>query len=117
MSFGDLSAIMNKSPATMRLLEDLSGLDLRTDLSGEFEVPLFFFQGEHDWQTPTTLARPFIESLSAPIKEYIAFENSAHWLINEEPGKILVELVNRVRPLAIETPSEVDEFDQAPEDA
>ena len=101
MSLGDFLAIMNQGPATLRLLEELSGLDLHEDLSGDFEVPLFFFQGEHDWQTPTTLARPFVESLNAPIKEYIAFENSAHWLINEEPGKVLVELVNRVRPLAI----------------
>jgi pimeloyl-ACP methyl ester carboxylesterase len=101
MSFGDLSGMMNKSPATMRLIEDLSGLDLRTDLSLDFDVPLFFFQGEHDWQTPTTLARPYVESLDAPIKEYIPFEHSAHWLITEEPGKILVELVNRVRPLAM----------------
>jgi pimeloyl-ACP methyl ester carboxylesterase len=101
MSFSDLSGIMSKNEATMRLIEDLSDTDLRKDLSTGFQVPLFFFQGERDWQTPTTLARPFVESLNAPGKEYIPFQHSAHWLITEEPGKVLVELVNRVRPLAL----------------
>jgi len=42
---------------------------------------------------------------------YIPFENSAHWLINEEPGKLLVELVNRVRPMAIADPIEPGQGD------
>lgn len=101
MRVSDLPGLLNMSDATRRLLGDLYDLDLRRDLGTDFQVPLFFFQGEHDWQTPTTLARPFVESLDAPIKEYIPFEHSAHWLITEEPGRILVELVNRVRPLAM----------------
>jgi len=86
--------------ATMALIKDICNLDLRNDLSGIFDVPLFFFQGEHDWLTPTSLARPFINSLTAPVKEYVAFDKSAHFPIIEEPGRVLVELVNRVRPPA-----------------
>ncbi len=93
--------IISPSDASMALVEDIYDLDLRQDLSTEFEVPLFFFQGDHDWQTPTTLAKAFIDTLNAPIKEYVPFSRSAHILLNEEPGKILYELVSRVRPLAL----------------
>jgi pimeloyl-ACP methyl ester carboxylesterase len=101
MPISDVLDMLSPSDTTMGLVEDIYDLDLRTDLDPNFEVPLFFFQGDHDWQTPTSLARPFIESLHAPVKEYIAFERSAHILINEEPAKILLKLVNRVRPLAM----------------
>jgi len=80
---------------------DLFGRDLRTDLGAEYEAPIFLFQGAHDWQTPTTLVKPWFETLSAPYKSYVAFEDSAHIVINEEPGKFLVELVTHVRPFAL----------------
>ena len=30
-----------------------------------------------------------------------SFEDSAHLVFNEQPGKYLIELVNRVRPFAL----------------
>ncbi len=94
-------SILDLSDATKALMVDLFGKDLRVDFGNDYEVPVFIFQGKHDWQTPTTLVRPWFEGLVAPRKEYVGFEDSAHMLINEEPGKFLYELVNRVRPLAL----------------
>lgn len=37
----------------------------------------------------------------APKKQLVWFENSAHLPPHEEPGKFLVELVDKVRPLAV----------------
>lgn len=109
LPLSDIMGILNPGEATMALVQDIYNLDLRNDLSGIFDVPLFFFQGAHDWLTPTSLARPFIDSLTAPVKEYVAFDKSAHFLINEEPGRVLVELVNRVRPHATGHPARATE--------
>jgi pimeloyl-ACP methyl ester carboxylesterase len=67
----------------------------------EFEVPIIIFQGEHDWQTPTTLVKEWFSKVKAPHKEYIAFEHSAHYVITEEPAKYIHSLISRVRPFAV----------------
>ena len=98
---GEMIRMLSPNTVTMSLIEDLQHRDFREQLGYEYQVPMFIFQGEHDWQTPTTLVRPRFSEITAPHKEYIAFENSAHMVINEESGKYLVELVNRVRPFAL----------------
>ena len=98
---GEMIRMLSPNTVTMSLIEDLQHRDFREQLGYEYQVPMFIFQGEHDWQTPTTLVRPWFSEITAPHKEYIAFENSAHMVINEESGKYLVELVNRVRPFAL----------------
>ena len=40
-------------------------------------------------------------TLSAPAKKLVWFDDSAHLVIEEEPGKVLVTLVETVRPLAV----------------
>ena len=67
----------------------------------EFEVPIIIFQGEHDWQTPSTLVKEWFSKLKAPHKEYIAFEHSAHYIVTEEPAKYVHSLISRVRPFAV----------------
>ena len=93
--------MLEVNAATKALMADLYGRDMGRDLGNEYQVPMFIFQGEHDWQTPTSLVRPWFETLSAPHKAYIPFEQSAHIVVNEEPGKFLYEMVNRVRPFAL----------------
>ena len=84
----------------MEILRDLNGLDLRP--FKDYETAIFIFQGEHDWQTPTSLVKPWFETINAPHKQYIAFENSAHLVVTEEFGKYLHTLIGTVRPFAIE---------------
>lgn len=38
----------------------------------EFSVPMFVFQGEEDFRTPTALARQHIDSMKAPCKEFVS---------------------------------------------
>ena len=99
-----LLQIGGQSEATKRLVEDLYGRDMREELGYEYKVPIFIFHGEHDWHTPVTLVKPWFAKLSAPSKQYIPFEDSAHIVIIEQPGKLLYELVSKVRPLAQEVP-------------
>ncbi|MEO0882087.1 MAG: alpha/beta hydrolase [Pseudomonadota bacterium] len=104
--------LLELSDATKALIADIYGLDLGEKFGTEFDVPVFIFQGEHDWQTPTTLVKPWFESLSAPQKAHVPFEHSAHFVMNAEPGKYLYELINQVRPLAVDAGEDLVEADQ-----
>ena len=60
----------------------------------KLDVPVYLFQGDHDQNTPTPLAKDWFDRLEAPYKEYVPFHESAHSPIKEEPelwGKTLVE--------------------------
>ena len=94
---GDESAFL-RSPYVFT--EELLNIDLPTDLGLSFDVPIFFFSGKHDWQTATSLSDQWFDSMKAPHKELIRFENSCHYMMNEEPGKVLLSLVNKVLPFA-----------------
>ena len=61
--------------------------------------PVFMFMGRHDALTPPSLAAAWLERVDAPIKGEIWFENSAHMMIIEEPGRMLTALL-RLRPLS-----------------
>lgn len=82
----------------LRLLGDLERVDLRTITS--LGCPTFLFLGRHDYNTPSTLAAAWFEQLAAPAKQIVWFEHSAHMAYTEEPGKMLVQLVAHLRPIA-----------------
>lgn len=63
------------------------------------DVPVFFMLGEHDWQTPTTLAKQYCYVLKAPKKEVHIFKNSAHLPPFEEPERFMRIVRERVYPL------------------
>ena len=67
-------------------------------------MPIFFFTGAHDWQIPRTLSDKWFSQISAPYKELVHFEESSHMIVNEEPGKVLTALVNKVLPFAQNEP-------------
>jgi pimeloyl-ACP methyl ester carboxylesterase len=67
-----------------------------------FPIPVFMFMGRHDYTTPNEPTEQWLKAVKAPIKKGIWFENSAHLMFLEEPGKTLVTLLNEVRPLALE---------------
>ena len=51
------------------------------------EMPVYYIVGRHDMNTPWELAVDYFNRLSAPSKELIWFEQSAHLLVGEEPEK------------------------------
>lgn len=66
---------------------------------GSIDVPYVVFQGTHDWQTPTGLARIWFQECDAPWKLWIEMPHSAHFVTTEEPGRFIVELHNKVLPV------------------
>jgi len=53
----------------------------------KIEIPVFFFQGKYDYNTPSVLLVKYFELLDAPQKELIWFDESAHFPQWEEPEK------------------------------
>jgi pimeloyl-ACP methyl ester carboxylesterase len=65
----------------------------------QFKLPVVIFQGRHDRGTSSALAEKWFSNIKAPSKKLVWFEDSSHMVYEEEPGKMLVSLVNEVLPL------------------
>ncbi|MDE1148160.1 MAG: alpha/beta hydrolase [Azospirillaceae bacterium] len=81
-----------------RLLPDMAKADF-TGLT-RLDCPLIIFAGRHDYTTPSEIVQAWFGKLTAPSKRFVWFENSAHMMYGEEPGRVLVHLVQDARPLA-----------------
>ena len=76
-----------------KLWPEVVSLEFDRDVK-KLDVPVYLFQGDHDQNTPTILAKAWFDELKAPYKEYVPFHESAHSPIKEEEelwGKTLVE--------------------------
>jgi pimeloyl-ACP methyl ester carboxylesterase len=62
--------------------------------------PMFVFEGDEDFTTPTSLARQYVESMKAPHKEFVPI-HGGHFAMFMHSDEFLQELVKRVRPLAV----------------
>jgi pimeloyl-ACP methyl ester carboxylesterase len=60
------------------------------------EIPVFFFTGHHDYNTPFELVEEYAAALEAPHVEIVWFEESAHSPPLEEPERFADLLVERV---------------------
>lgn len=75
---------VNLVARTLRL--DVEPRPLEGEIS-EFQIPVYFFLGRHDYNTPSELAVEYLRRLEAPLKRAVWFENSAHFPFWEEPNK------------------------------
>ncbi|WP_235685341.1 hypothetical protein [Corallococcus silvisoli] len=64
------------------------------------KAPLFPFLGRHDRNVSATVAAEWFAGVKAPARRLVWFEQSAHELMAEEPGRVLLSLVRDVRPIA-----------------
>lgn len=72
----------------------------RPQIVDHFEVPVVIFGGRNDLMTTYAGARAFFDQITAPKKQFVTFERSSHFIMFEEPGRFLLNLVNVVLPLA-----------------
>jgi pimeloyl-ACP methyl ester carboxylesterase len=95
----DLDAIGKGSLFTLhRLLQPL--LDVDFDHATQFGCPVLLFVGAHDQTTSHALAEQWFDHLQAPWKHLVVFADSAHMVMQEQPGRFLVHLVTDALPLA-----------------
>ncbi|SNS65633.1 Pimeloyl-ACP methyl ester carboxylesterase [Sphingomonas laterariae] len=94
--------VRNVWTAQARSVERLLPAVLDTDLSSlaRLEVPVVLLLGRHDVNVSAEVAAEWFGRLDAPAKQLVWFEHSGHELMVEEPGKTLLTLVEKVRPLA-----------------
>jgi pimeloyl-ACP methyl ester carboxylesterase len=81
-----------------KLLPTLVNLDF-TGVT-RLACPVLIFAGRYDYTTPSELAAEWEARVQAPYKRLVWFENSAHMMYEEEPGRLLVHLVEDALPLA-----------------
>lgn len=62
----------------------------------EVKVPIYFCAGRYDYNTPSVLIEDYYDHISAPKKELIWFEESAHFPHFEEPEKF-AQLAIRIK--------------------
>jgi len=60
---------------------------------------MVFLLGRYDRQVPSVLAEQYFNTIDAPCKQLIWFEQSAHNPPYEEPGRFVQVLVDDVLPL------------------
>lgn len=98
-SLVDIDAIDQGAQLSLpRLLPDMMKFDY-TRVT-DFRCPIFMFEGRYDVTTPSQIAADWFKHVRAPKKGLTWFENSSHMIEVEEPGRVLVRLVEDVRPLA-----------------
>lgn len=80
------------------LWPEFSQLDL-TDRTS-FAAPIFFLLGRHDWQVPAVVAAAYFDTIQAPCKRLVWFEESAHNPPFEEAEKFQRVMIDEVLPVA-----------------
>ncbi|HMH24528.1 MAG TPA: alpha/beta hydrolase [Puia sp.] len=99
-SSDDIDAIGKGSLFTLgRILPEF--LNVNFENVKKFPIPIFMFMGRHDYTTPSGPTDLWLRNVEAPFKKGIWFENSAHLIPLEEPGKMLISLVEYVRPISL----------------
>ena len=80
------------------LLQELMAVDFTH--TTDFKCPIVIFDGRHDITTNADLADDWFRTVHAPSKRLVWFEDSAHMMQIEQPGAVLLHLVEDVRPLS-----------------
>ena len=95
----DISAIDKGSLFSLNhLLQPLLAVDF--DHTLHFGCPVVMFVGAHDYTTSHNLGVQWYDKLQAPSKRLVVFDDSAHMIMLEQPGRFLVHLVTDVLPYA-----------------
>jgi proline iminopeptidase len=99
-SFWDLVAFLDESERWPVLSRQNSAF-AATAFGHASPIPIFLMLGRHDWQTPSTLAAKWLETVRAPVKQVFWFEESAHSPMVDEPEAFAQVLIREVRPHAL----------------
>lgn len=91
--FGENPAGINPKNA---FYYDFFKYDLPKEVGSDFDVPIFFFTGRHDFHVAYTLTDRWFRKIEAPYKEQVWFEQSAHAAHLTEPYEFSKALIEKV---------------------
>ncbi len=80
------------------LLQPMLAVDF--DDVTRFGCPVILFAGAHDYTTSHELVAQWFDEIRAPSKRLVVFADSAHLIMQEQPGRFLVHLVTDALPFA-----------------
>jgi len=66
----------------------------------QVSVPVYFAMGRYDWMAPASVNEAYWSALTAPRKEWVWFEKSAHFPHWEESGEFHALLLRVLRESA-----------------
>lgn len=69
-------------------------------------IPVHFFTGRYDYETPGELDYVYFETLAAPAKSFTCFEYSAHNMHYDEPEAFNQEIIRITREILDRADSE-----------
>lgn len=95
-SYDALQAFMD----TQRMMFSQTAAFDAASLGFEFKVPMFFFQGADDLNTPAQLVQEYYERISAPAKKLVILPETGHFVVASH-HRLLELLKQHVRPLAL----------------
>ena len=101
--FDYLKYLKGRKFTARALAGDLLSVDL-SDTAGDMAVPVYFFMGKYDAISSTTLFDNYVKHLSAPKKEVVWFEHSAHFVPFEEPEKFNAEMIRVMKETGASAP-------------
>jgi pimeloyl-ACP methyl ester carboxylesterase len=82
-----------------RLWAGLDGFDAISQIP-RLDVPVYFFVGRHDWNTPFPLVEEWAARLVAPHVEIVWFDEAGHVPPIETPEEFQRALIEKLTPLA-----------------
>jgi pimeloyl-ACP methyl ester carboxylesterase len=85
------------------LSQAIGAADLPT-YATQFDVPVFFFEGENDYVTPASSAKEYFDAIKAPHKEWVPFD-SDHFAVFSLADQFGEQMAARVRPFAQTPPA------------
>jgi pimeloyl-ACP methyl ester carboxylesterase len=98
---GDIDLVDDGSLFSVtHLLGPLEAVDY--DSVTDFKCPIFLFEGKHDYSVSHRLSAEWFSHVKAPSKKLVWFDNSAHMVMQEEPGRFLYHLIIDLYPLAVQ---------------
>ncbi len=95
------SARLGESSSPQQLAPELIEVDF--DNSTDFKCPVVFFAGMHDRTTPESIVEEYYSRIHAPNKQLFKIKRASHYVVNEAPGEVLMDLVLHVLPLSNES--------------
>jgi esterase/lipase len=71
-------------------------------VGARLQVEIFFFLKEHGYVVSHELSAEWFSHVTARAKKLVWFDNSAHMMTQEEPGRFLSHLITDLYPLAVQ---------------
>ena len=89
------------------MFAETAAWDAETRVGLRFDMPMFFFQGADDRNTPTPLVRDFAARVRAPVTKLVVIPHAGHATVVFHD--VLLELLDaNVRPLVVHAAAPVD---------